>query len=134
MRYIPSLKSFATAGLSTLGGVILSSIWVPRAAYAWGNCPGTEVELPVFGCIPVTVSDFAGRVLNLGIGLGTLLAVLFLVIGGFGVATSAGNPDNLEKAKGQITAAVAGLVFILLSVMILNIIGETIGIGNFPFQ
>jgi len=55
-----------------------------------------------------------------------------LIVGGFGVATSAGNPDSLEKAKKQITAAVAGLLFILMSVLILNIIGgEIIGIDFF---
>jgi len=54
------------------------------------------------------------------------LAVLFLILGGIGVATSGGNPDNLEKAKKQITAAVAGLLFILMSVLILDIIGVSI--------
>jgi len=125
---------FKTAVFATLIVLLGFAIPTTKSVYAWGNCPGTEVELPVLGCIPVTISDFAGRVLNLGIGLGTLLAVLFLIIGGFGVATSAGNPDNLEKAKGQITAAIAGLAFILLSTLILNIIGTQIGIGNFPFQ
>lgn len=84
------------------------------------------------GCIPTDPKELAGFVLNLGIGLGTLLAVLFLIIGGFGVATSAGNPDNLEAAKKQITAAIAGLLFILMSVMILSIIGGgVIGIDFF---
>lgn len=82
-------------------------------------------------CIPTNPKEFAGWILGLGIGLGTLLAVVFLVIGGVGVATSAGDPENLEKAKKQITAAVAGLLFILLSVLILNTIGG--GIIGIPF-
>lgn len=65
-------------------------------------------------------------------GLGALLAVIFLIVGGFGVITSAGNPEQLEKSKAQITAAVAGLVFLLASVLILDIIGgKIIGIPFF---
>ncbi|MEX0888183.1 MAG: hypothetical protein WDZ67_02300, partial [Patescibacteria group bacterium] len=71
-------------------------------------------------------SDLAEWALNWGIGLGTLLAVLFVIIGGFGVATSAGDPENLEKAKKQITAAISGLLFILLSALILDTIGVSI--------
>lgn len=82
--------------------------------------------------IPTDPEGLASALLNIGIGFGTLLAVLFVIIGGFGVATSGGNPDNLEKAKSQITAAIAGLLFILLSVLILSIIGGgVIGIDFF---
>lgn len=80
------------------------------------------------GCIPTDPAKLAGWVLGLGTGLGALLAVLFLIIGGFGVATSGGNPDNLEAAKKRITAAIAGLLFILLTGLILRTIGDTIGI------
>jgi hypothetical protein len=82
--------------------------------------------------IPTDPAGLAQKLLEIGIGLGALLATVVLIVGGFGVATSSGNPDNLEKAKKQITAAVAGLLFILMSVLILNIIGgEIIGIDFF---
>ncbi|GMR18911.1 MAG: hypothetical protein BMS9Abin34_033 [Patescibacteria group bacterium] len=68
-------------------------------------------------------------ILKIGYGVGALLAVLFTIIGGFGVATSSGDPDKLEKSKQIITAALAGLLFLLLSWLILKIIkGEIIGI------
>lgn len=79
-------------------------------------------------CIPTDPKLLAGRVLGWGAGLGMLLAILFIIVGGFRVATSAGNPENLENAKKQITAAVAGLVFILLSSLILKAISGIIGI------
>jgi hypothetical protein len=85
-----------------------------------------------FICLHTDPAGLANDVLGFGIGLGTLLAVTFLIIGGFGVATSAGNPENLEKAKETITAAISGLLFILLSVLILSIIGGgVIGIDFF---
>lgn len=93
--------------------------------------PAGEIDLGIFK-ISTNPKAMAQGFLDFGIKIGTLLAILFIIIGGYGVATSGGNADNLEKAKKQITAAVAGLIFILLSVAILNIIGvEVIGI---PFS
>lgn len=90
------------------------------------------VKIPLFGCLPLTPEAIAEQVLRIGMGLGALLAVIFLIVGGFGVITSAGNPEQLEKSKAQITAAVAGLVFLLASVLILDIIGgKIIGIPFF---
>lgn len=84
-----------------------------------------EIKLG-FITISTKPAEFAADILELGIGAGALLAVLFIIVGGFGVATSAGDPDKLQKAKSQITAAVSGLVFLLLAGLILNIIGELI--------
>ena len=98
-----------------------------------GTLPGEpgSIKTPL-GDIPTDPTGFAQWILNWGIGLGALLATLILIIGGFGVATSSGDPDNLQRAKAQITAAIAGLLFILMSVLILNIIGgEIIGIDFF---
>ncbi len=94
------------------------------------------VEISPFGCIPTDIPGLAKTILGIGYGIGTLLAILFLIIGGYGVVTSTGDPEKLEKAKAQITAAVEGLVFLLLSVLILRIIGiDIIGLGSdvFPF-
>lgn len=85
--------------------------------------PGVETGL---GCIPSDPKALAGWVLGLAIGLGTLIAILFIIIGGYTVLTSAGNPDQLEEGKQQITAAIEGLIVILVSVLILTIIGVNI--------
>ena len=73
----------------------------------------------------------AGQLLDFGLGLATLFAILFTIIGGYEVATSVGNPDQLEAGKKRITAAIAGLVFLLLAAILLNTIGcGLIGIGG----
>ena len=90
------------------------------------------IDIGIGLCIHTDPALLAQDILGIGIGIGTLLAVLFLIIGGFGVAASGGNPDNLEAAKKQITAAISGLLFILMSVIILSIIGGgVIGIDFF---
>ncbi len=89
-----------------------------------------------FICLSTDLNGFVADILKIGIGVGSLLAIIFLIIGGYGVATSAGSPENLEKAKETITAALSGLLFILLSVVILRIIGfDILGLGGdvFPF-
>jgi hypothetical protein len=100
-----------------------------------GDAGGEKINLTIPGSIPTPLGDipldptlFAQWLLNFGTGLGLLLSILVIIIGGYGVATSSGNPENLEKAKGQITAAITGLLFILLTAMILRTIGYIIGI------
>jgi len=99
------------------------------------NKGGEKLNLTIPGSIPTPLGSipldptlFAQWLLNFGVGLGLLLSILVIIIGGYGVATSAGNPENLEKAKAQITAAVSGLLFILLTGLILRTIGGIIGI------
>ena len=86
----------------------------------------------------IPVGEFSGlpfgEIMNYGTGAAVLVALILLMVGGFGVTTSAGDPEKLQKAKSQITAAISGLVFIFASILILNIIGGIIGIGSFPFD
>jgi len=44
-----------------------------------------------------------------------LIAVLFLIIGGFQLISSAGNADNINKGKHTIFYAIIGLIIALLS-------------------
>lgn len=63
-------------------------------------------------------ADLKKTVLNivqLVLGLMTLIAVVLVIYGGFVWLTSAGNEDNIEKAKRIISAAVVGLIIILLA-------------------
>jgi amino acid transporter len=56
-----------------------------------------------------------------------IIAVIFLVIGGYRYVTSQGNEDSIEKAKGTITSAIIGIVLIVTAYFILNFI---LGIAN----
>jgi len=90
------------------------------------------------GCIPTDPGEFAGWILTRGIYLGVLVATLLIIISGFGIISSTGDPERLAEAKSQLTAAVAGLLFLLFSVIILRIIGcNIIGVkdasGACPF-
>jgi len=101
---------------------------------ALNNCTG--INKPgintVFGCIQSDPASFVNNILKLVWGIAGFLAVLFIVIGGYKVAASAGDPDALEDGRSMITHAIIGLAFILLATVILSIIGiDILGISFF---
>lgn len=53
-------------------------------------------------------------------------AVILLLIGGYRIMMSKGDKEKLQNARETITSAVLGLVFIVLSLVILQIIGVDI--------
>ena len=80
------------------------------------------------GCIPTdfTGSGFIAALLRLGIGIGSGIALLLILYGIFIVTTSAGIPDKLNAGRDIISSAIAGLIFIILSIFLLNLIGVKI--------
>jgi hypothetical protein len=84
------------------------------------------------GCIPTDPGRLANAIFSILLGLAGGLAILMIIVGGFKVAMSQGNPDALEDGRDTITKAVTGLVFILLATTILGIIGiDILGLGRF---
>jgi hypothetical protein len=61
--------------------------------------------------------------------LGGVIVLVLLILGGFGFIMSAGSGDvkGMEKGKKAITAAVAGLILIFMSVAIIQIISILTG-------
>jgi hypothetical protein len=77
----------------------------------------------------VTVSYLADYVISLyryGVVLGSIFAVAALMIGGILFLSAAGMPGNVEKAKTIIFGALTGLVLLLASYLILNIINPNL--------
>lgn len=87
-----------------------------------GNCPANNIETGL-GCIPTTTEGFVGAILTIAISLGGGIALLLILYGTFVVTTSAGIPDKLTEGQETISAAVQGLVFIIMSIVLLNLIG-----------
>lgn len=66
--------------------------------------------------------DYLKRVYEIGIMVTITLAVLYLVIGGFGYMTSSTSITNKEASISKMTNALLGLLLALLSYVILNTI------------
>jgi len=79
------------------------------------------------GCIKVgSGNDLITSILRLATGLGGGIALALILYGVFTVTTSAGMPDKLKAGSEIITSAVIGLIFILLSIFLVNLIGINI--------
>ena len=87
------------------------------------------------GCIPTNPQKFVEDFFPWAIGIAGTAAFLLLAFGAFSHITAAGNPEKLQKSKETITAAIAGLVIIIFSVLLLGIItGDVLGIPGFKRQ
>jgi len=62
-----------------------------------------------------SLTDLIKSIANAILAIVGIVAVLFIIIGGVMYITSAGNPDNVAKAKNTILYGVIGLIVVLLS-------------------
>lgn len=79
-----------------------------------------------FGNIPTNPTAFAGKILEIATGLAGGIALIFMVIGSIRVLTSSGDQQKLSAGRDMIVAAIAGLLFLIFSVLILRFIGVEI--------
>ncbi len=85
-----------------------------------------------FGCLPTSTGEFLTPLLKFGSGIAGGIAFLLIIVGGFQMAMSAGNPEKLNEGKELITSAIVGLLFIIFSVFLLRLIGvDILGIPGF---
>ena len=75
------------------------------------------------GTIPANPTAFVGKILAIATGLAGGIALIFMVIGSIKVLTSSGDQQKLNAGKDQIVAAIAGLLFLIFSVLILRFFG-----------
>ncbi len=75
---------------------------------------GTDPQSIVQGLFGLILSSAGG------------IALLLIIISGYRILVSQGNPEALKGAREQLTAAIVGLLFIILSVAVLQIIGINI--------
>jgi hypothetical protein len=87
---------------------------------------GTGI-LTAIGCIPANdTNELTAFILRWALGIGGGIAFLFIIYSGFMITTSAGNPERVQAGKELLTAAIAGLMLIIFSVFLLDIIGVRI--------
>ncbi|MFA6271756.1 MAG: hypothetical protein WC693_01425 [Patescibacteria group bacterium] len=90
----------------------LSSIILPNAvqALSWDNNIGATLGLGT-----IDLQKAALNIIRWVLGLLGLIGVVMVMYGGFTWMTAGGNEDKIEKAKKVISAAVIGMVIVILS-------------------
>jgi hypothetical protein len=89
------------------------------------NIRCTIVETAL-GKIDTDSAKFVQKIFSIVLGLSGGIALIMIIIAGYKFMTSAGNPEALKGATEQLTSSIVGLLFIILSFVILQIIGVDI--------
>lgn len=109
----------------TLGVVLMPFVmFVPKVGQAQlidqfvNNCPqGTGVRCNEGGLGQIFVT-----VINWALAIGFILAVIFLIYGGFLYILAGGNEESAKKGRTAIFNALIGVVIIVLSYVIVQIV------------
>ena len=79
-----------------------------------------------FGDISTDPAGFISRVFGILLSLAGGIALLLIIISGYRLMASQGNPEKVQAAREQLTSAIVGLLFIIFSLAILTIVGVDI--------
>ncbi len=126
-------KLLIIASIISLG---LATVALPVYAATGGS--GTTVEDPCKKhasefpelCTKGSEADAkvkVGKILNVIYGLIGIIAVVFVIIGGFKYMTSQGEPGRVQQAKNTIMYALIGLAVTLSAFAITNFILQALG-------
>src|SRR5262249_48029324 len=85
-----------------------------------GICKQLETSI---GVIPTTPVGFAKTLFGIVLSLSGGIAVMLIIMSGYQIMSSQGDPEKIQGAKDTITSTIIGLVFIIFSVSVLEIIG-----------
>lgn len=89
-------------------------------------CYNGEGIQTAIGCIHTEIKAFIQDLLSFIAAVAGGIGFLFMIFGAFQMVTSGGNPDNLKAGQERFKDAVIGLLFLLLSILLLQIIGVDI--------
>jgi hypothetical protein len=122
IKYIKNLSFPQIVNITAiiLTFVIALAPFTGLAQFATPNCGNTNLPCDT------SVSAFILKIINIALAVAGLVAVLFLIIGGFRYITSAGNEETAEQAKKIITNAIIGIVIIILSFVIVRVISTAL--------
>ena len=104
--------------------LMLAPFALPHAADAGlidsfaNNCPADTG----LNCGPTSIAGIFRLVINWALAIAFIAAVIILIYGGFLYITSAGNSDQAGKGKTAIFNALIGIVIIVLSYTIVQIV------------
>lgn len=116
-----AMKKFAK--LALIAGSVLT-VAMPVAAYAQSSFSIESIGTKV-GLGNADLKKTVLNILNLVLGLLTLVAVVMIIIGGFTWLTASGNEEKVDRAKKIISAAVVGLIIVLLAWAVVIFVART---------
>lgn len=97
---------------------------VPSGSQVIDPCGGTNGILTtnLKGICNLNLGNVVGKFILYAFMFGAIIALLYLLWGGFKWITSGGDTKGVEGARSHIIAAIIGLIVIFLSYLILNFV------------
>ena len=91
---------------------------------------GSEIkEQDTFKFKEGNIADILSALLPYIFTLAGLVLFIMLIMGGFGMLTSAGSPDKMKAAQGKITSAIIGFVIIFIAYWLMRILEIIFGLN-----
>lgn len=112
--------------------VLFFSVTMPVSAQILKDCSilggGTVKGIDTaIGCVPVeTQKDFLVFALTWALGIGGGIAFILIIYATFLIMTSSGVPDKIKAGQELLTSALAGILMLVFSTYILQLIGVSI--------
>jgi hypothetical protein len=72
------------------------------------------------------VQSLVVMIIDIVLSVAGIIAVLFVIIGGYWYILSGGNEETAEKGKKTLTNAIIGIIIIVLSFVIVRVISNTL--------
>ncbi len=86
-----------------------------------------SITSPISGSLGGVVSS----IIELFFALAGVVALFYLILGGYNYISAAGNPEAAEGAKATITNAIIGLIVVLISYLAISFLLQRLGVGDF---
>lgn len=90
----------------------------------WGSC--LQNGIATLACIPIVIKN----VIQWALIFAGIIALFLIIYAGFQFVTSKGDPQQVDSAKKTLTYAIIGLLLILFSFAILNLISTVTGVSQ----
>jgi len=114
----------------TLAAVFVFIFTPDLAAAAFVQCEGTDVGGVGSACSLCDLVSMGNEILKWLIGVMMVIFSIIMVMAGFGLVTSGGNPSAKTAAKEKITNTLIGLIIVLAAWLLVDTIMKTLLPGN----
>jgi hypothetical protein len=118
MKNLKKIIMSMVAGLLLFAPVVALAQLRPPAIEGSTNLPDLSNGQGVIG-----LSEY---IINILLAFAGIIAVVFLIIGGYQYIVSAGNAESAEAAKKTIQNAVIGIIIIILSYTVVRVVFFTL--------
>jgi uncharacterized membrane protein (DUF373 family) len=81
----------------------------------------------------MSVGSIVSSILPYLFGAAGIALLIYLILGGFQMMVSRGDPKAMQGAQAKITNALIGFVIVIFAFLIVQLFGQIFGLQNTPF-